>query len=107
MFVAAPCGGQQQPLGTVPADAVDHHLRGQEGDGVDHQIQVLLQGEDGKGLCLVEAAQICAPQDVEELELHPVRRQVAHGPDGVQHHLPALPGNSQDHMDDDGEPGFL
>ena len=80
---------------------MDHRLLGQDRQALRHQVRVLLHAQQGKGTELVFLAKRGAPEHVEHLQLHSVRGraqrgQIAHR---VQHLLPALSGQPEDHMD--------
>lgn len=100
MLVCAPQRSDQKGLWTVTGEAVDDHLRREERDTVDDQIQVRLHRKEWEGMPVINVCQICAFQDMEELQLDPLDILVGEITDRLEHVLPVLPGKAQDHMDD-------
>ena len=69
-------GAFQKRFWAVSADAVNDNVRRQQADAVGDERKIFLRLHDMKRFPFIKAAELCALQDVEKLELDPVNEGI-------------------------------
>ena len=106
-FIGGPERCEEQSLWSVAGYAVNHGVGWKEPEALDDEGAVFVEGQRSEGLRFIHAAELCAAEDVKELELDAVemRIQCAEITDGREHVVVGFPWEAEDDMDDDGEVG--
>ena len=103
LFIAAPQGRQQVPLGAVPGETVDHQLPGNVADTVLQYPDVDLQGHGLHPARFPLQCQVCAPEDVQQMKFDAICTGTANILRSFCHHLRCFSRQAQNLVDHYGQ----
>ena len=107
LLVRAPERRDQLTLGSVPGQAVDHHV-GRDGlDAAFQHADIFFQCQDRKQSLPVILRQIRPLQHMQKLEFDPLRAALPDGSGRFCHHFRRLARQAEDHVDDHLDPRLV